>query len=80
MGIDVLTAKDGSMCGNFYGMCCSKKVMVQDEILERTRMAYGVETELQWEWLTTRVMTQVSAMSTEECFREPKSHLVPLLN
>jgi len=80
MGIDDLTTRDGSMCGNFVGMCCSQKVMVQDEILERTRDAYGVEGDLPWERLTTRVMTQVSAFSTDDYFRESNAHTVPLLD
>lgn len=49
MGINDLTSRNNSTCSNILGMCCSGKVMVQDEILEKTKEAYGVEDQLRYE-------------------------------
>lgn len=42
MAVDDTTNPQGLCCGNARAMCFDKKVMGQEEILERTYDAYGL--------------------------------------
>lgn len=66
-----------SFISNFKGMCCNNDVMIQEEILHRTRDAYGTEATLGWERQTTHINTQASGFSmldagtgTDDAYRE----------
>ena len=55
--IDDMTTKNPSFFGNVKGMCCNSHVMVQDEILMRTKEAYKTEATLEWERHATHINT-----------------------